>query len=127
MGDIEDRQELMDIARAMITLGHELRDELKGFTLRGDKVINKLIETADRMLPAVMNEKEEQRGVRKKKDVVYVGPDENIRPETVLHPGDNIAKLRRTCSICHQPGHRKTTCPQANKKYKEDRGKGKRK
>ena len=114
MGEIEDRQELMTIARSMIALGHELREELKGFTSRGDKVINKLIETADRMLPAVMEEREQQRGVRKKKDVVYVGHDENIQPDPPL-----IApvKGKRKCSYCRESGHRSTTCP---KKYADD-------
>jgi hypothetical protein len=129
MGEIEDRQELMLIARAMIQLGHELRAELKGFTAKGDLVINKLIEYADRMMPAVMDEREAQRGTRKKKDVIYTKDQSEVA--ALVKDGDydtareldamSRGKRKRNCSICGVPGHRKTTCPQADKAYKAAR------
>ena len=127
MGEIEDRQELMTIARAMITLGHELRAELKGFTQKGDLVINKLIETADRMLPAVMDERETQRGPKGKKEVVYkkgTGDIGDLIPPDVPH---KLAPGKRACSACRKPGHRKGSpeCEMTEAAYKRPRGKEK--
>lgn len=132
MGSIEDRQELMRIAKEMTQLGHELRAELKLFTDRGNLVTNKLVYMGDLLLPAVMDEREQQRGPKGKKIMVYAKGEGTSSVAPPIDPAQvkEIPKLapgKRACSICRQPGHRRQNCPQADKAYKAARGKGKKK
>jgi len=113
----DERAELMAIAQELVTLLPEL-------TKKVHLVVNKLIEHGDKLLMPAMDEKQEGIKPVAVKLVKFNAPSvaATVTSEgTPVPVGKGTGK--RACGICRQPGHRSTTCPQANAKYKADRKK----
>ncbi len=113
----EERAELMAMAE-------KLHIELQRFTKLIHPVVNKLIEHGDKLLMPAMDEKQEGVKPTTVKLVKFNAPkvEATVTSEGAPIPtGKGTGK--RACSICRQSGHRSTTCPQANVKYKADRKK----
>lgn len=119
MGAIEDRAELLQVAR-------ELHAELRSHNARVNTVINKLIGEADKLALAAADERDAD-GKPKVQIITYgkkgtgttraadIPADATVIEPIVRLPG------KRACSICGKPGHRRTTCPDANKHYQSQR------
>lgn len=93
MGEMQDERDMLMKKVAEIELKmNNLRAEVLALTA-------KLIALGDRMLPAVMEEKQ---GVDRKKvkQVKYEQDD----------PAPEDSKKKRVCGICNMPGHNARTC-----------------
>lgn len=108
----EERTELMRIA-------NEIHVDLRALNARVNKVINHLLSAADELAIAAADEK--SAGITVTVQKVTYG-----KTETTTPPEGEVVK-RRKCSICHEPGHRATTCPKAHIAFDKARGKGRKK
>jgi len=116
----EERTELKNIAA-------KLYAEMQSHNKRVNVVINHLLSDADSLALAAADERSAD-GMPKVKPVRFNAVAE---VPSVGEPDAPAGKFRkaevgrgtgkRACSICRQPGHRKSTCPEADKKYKADR------
>jgi hypothetical protein len=73
-------------------------------------ILTRLAEEGDGLLVAAADEKQENPRVSA---IVYTGAESTSALANAI-----LGKGKRTCSICGKPGHRKTTCPNADKAYK---------
>ena len=114
--------------KALIDKAAELQAELQKFNSRIFTLIDKLLSEADRLKLAAADERSSGDYVKVTK-VKFGGGGVTPEPSLVSTPDAPLAPGKRACSICRKTGHRSTTCPQADVKYKADRApkkKGKR-
>jgi hypothetical protein len=100
MSATEDRDKLLDAAA-------ELLVELRRITGPVNDVINRLVEHGDGLKLEAADEKEEARGVIKRK-MHYKKLAEDASPPS-----------QRACSICRESGHTAPNCPNAHEKQAE--------
>lgn len=100
----------------------QLNVEIRALTTRVQSLISALVGEGDTLLPAVADEKEASRGVRKRA-VVYTGTIP--APTTEGAPAVALGAGKRACSVCRQPGHRagNAVCPGTIAAYNTPRGK----
>ena len=111
----EERAELMAIAE-------KLHLQLREFTQAVHLTVNKLIEQSDKLIMPAMDEK--QAGEKPTvKLVKFNAVASGAAPVTTTPVAVGRGTGKRACSICREPGHRSTSCPQADKKFKADRKK----
>ncbi len=105
----EERQELMRIGRELIATLNEHIALGRAHNARVNIVINKLIGEADAMKLAVLDGQATE--PPKVQAITFSSPllatPEEVR--VALAPG------KRACSLCREPGHRATNCPNAHK------------
>lgn len=101
----EERQELMKLAR-------ELHAALQVHNKMVNILINKCIGEADRLKLEALAGMATEPPVMKA--MVYTTP-EAPKPALTLSEGPpKLASGKRACSLCRQPGHRATNCPNAH-------------
>lgn len=111
--------------KALINAAAELQADLQKFTSRVNMLINKLLGEADLLKIAAADEHNNAETVKvtkvkfSKSSMAGIGEPETGRPLDQI--AGKLGKGKRACSICREPGHRATTCPQADAKYKADR------
>ena len=100
----DERMALMQTAQTLIRLLHETNAKI-------NHAVNELVAEADRLLPAVADEREGLTPTQRK-ELKYItsGPVKDM----ILKPVVMVAPGKRACSICRKPGHRATTCPEAH-------------
>lgn len=105
-GYTEARRDVMKLADHLNTVRAEYLATMSSI----NEAVSKLVRCADSFLVPSTDERD---------------GDGNLLPQyTTKNPGpedvaDYVNPSQRTCSICHKPGHRKTTCPDADKDLKE--------
>ncbi len=92
---------------ALMAMAQELHETMREHDKQINRVINALLGEGDRLLVASADEKQAGLSVTKKA-VVYTS-------------GAAEAPGKRKCGICHKPGHRRETCPDAHIAYKAER------
>jgi hypothetical protein len=120
---IEERAELKRIAAEAIAELNGLKAAVAACTLRIDKVINHLLSDADSLALAAADERSEGVTVRKIKttpaEVVVIdtltGAGKLIIQKITEASTPTLAPGKRACSLCREPGHRATNCPNAHK------------
>ena len=112
----ERRKEVMALADAV----NELRKQLLVAVATLNEGITRLVEESERLLPATADEAMEARGASKVRRAVFQTHDPS--PEDVA---THTQTRRRTCSHCHEPGHRAPNCPKTalEKVHEKRRGK----
>lgn len=103
------RNELLDLIKQV----NETRSQMLPIVRELSQTVSLLIASTDKLVLKSLNE--HPSGVK----ISQIDPEADS-PSLAGLSGFR-KKGQRACSICGQPGHRKTTCPQANKKYREDR------
>ncbi len=102
MTTYEERQALLRTARELITTLNEHNKTVNG-------LINKLIGEADSLALSAADEKSAGENITKR-SIKFTG--------TVTAPEIRAAlplpKGKRACSLCREPGHRATNCPNAH-------------
>jgi len=102
----EERQKLLEVATS-------LRDELHRTNDTINKVVNSMLSEADGLLPKAADEIEAG-DVKVAKPVKYAtetGRVDTSKPNITPPP---LASGKRACSLCREPGHRASNCPNAH-------------
>jgi hypothetical protein len=100
---------------ALITMSRELLAELKRHTSEVYKVIGLLGTHADSLMLAAADEKEDAPTVRRivtKPMPIPVEQKVNLEEARGELAQISTGRKRRTCSICHKPGHWAKSCPE---------------
>ncbi len=98
--------EATEYRERLLKAAAELTAEYKKLNQQAQTIICSLQSEGDRLLPAVADEKDEAPKTHK---VTYAGAAVS-KPEV---PAATQVTPKRTCSVCHKPGHRAPNCPEA--------------
>jgi len=105
----EMRNELLKAKDELIAVMRQVIEPINLITCR-------LVEQSDMLIKRTMEEKTRVPRTRKLKYSSTVSTEELASKGTTPKPGPG----KRACSICRQPGHRSTTCPQGKGAFSGD-------
>jgi len=99
----EQREEILNTTKQLIAIQREHNAIL-------NRLISLLEQEGDKLLPAAVDEREVAPHVRKVTMVPSSAPTVTTTARATPQKNAN-GRRRRTCSLCRQPGHWATTCP----------------